>query len=467
MEVNGRMQGRERPSRGADASKALILLPDTLQCRSLLSIMNRSRPGDPMSKSISLSFGEDAVSLTSGSNLDWYGVSEPANRITPAGFSRQIKTFIRETNLDLNRPAVVVADKTRLCGYPQYLPVLLTVMAELGAAPERITLFIAYGTHPRQSDAECERAYGNAYHGYRWVHHHCDTGPFARLGQTTRGTPVHLRQDLSEASCIITFGAISHHYFAGYGGGRKLIFPGLGKKESIYANHGLFLDLASRSLSQGCRPGQLKDNPLAEDLAEVEAFRPADMAIHGILNSSGKVCDLLVGQGDGHFRNACARHAHGCEVSLRRRYDMVVASCGGFPKDINFIQSHKAIHHAAEFVTDDGRLILLAECRDGIGSDTFLPWFELGGWDKAFDALSGQYVGNGGTALAMMAKLRRIRISLITRLSSEVAEKIGFESIPASQAQDYIDRHEGSLAVIPNASLIVKQVQGSEFKVQS
>ena len=41
-------------------------------------------------------------------------------------------------------------------------------------------------------------------------------------------------------------------------------------------------------------------------------------------------------------------------------YDLVLASCGGFPKDINLIQSHKAIHNAAAFVRDGGRLVMLS-----------------------------------------------------------------------------------------------------------
>jgi len=374
-------------------------------------------------------------------------------------FASRLETTINQVGIDLSNPAVVVADKTRLCGYPRYLPVLLDTMAEFGADPGAITLYIGYGTHPRQNDETSDKVYGDTYHAYRWIHHDCENAHFVYLGETRRGTPVHLRQDLAEASCIITFGAISHHYFAGYGGGRKLIFPGLGKKESIYANHSLFLDRSSRSLSEGCRPGQLDGNPLAEDLAEVEAFRPADLSIHGILNSHGEVTDLMVGQGDDQFKRACARHADGCEVTVPRRYDLVVASCGGLPKDINFIQSHKAIHHAADFVADGGRLILMAECRDGIGSHTMLPWFELGGWDAAFDELSRHYVGNGGTALAMMAKLRRIKISLVTRLSAETAARIGFELISTAQAQAYIDRHTGPLAVIPNASMTVRKAQ--------
>jgi len=308
-----------------------------------------------------------------------------------------------------------------------------------------------------QSHAESIRAYGGAYNRPEWIPHRCEADEFVELGKTRRGTPVRMRADILSASCLITFGAISHHYFAGYGGGRKLIFPGLGEKKAIYANHGLFLDPSSRRLSAGCRPGRLDGNPLAEDLADYEAFRPADLAVHGILDSHGQVCDLLVGRGSEHFRNACARHAANCEVTTDEQFDLVVASCGGFPKDINFIQSHKAIHHAADFVRDGGRLIVLAECRDAIGSQTFLPWFEMGSWDKAFDRLAKSYAGNGGTALATMAKLERIRISLVTTLRADLAELIGFEIWSPEKVQSCLDKHAGSLAVIPNAGMVVKK----------
>ena len=96
-------------------------------------------------------------------------------------------------------------------------------------------------------------------------------------------------------------GAVSHHYFAGYGGGRKLIFPGCGERDAIYTNHGLYLDGAAGTIAEGCQPGILDGNPLAEDLFEIEEKLPADLAIHGILDSHGRLCDLLLGHGEKAF----------------------------------------------------------------------------------------------------------------------------------------------------------------------
>jgi nickel-dependent lactate racemase len=410
-----------------------------------------------MPHGFALAYGAQSVSFSCGPGADFYTAQDPVKKANAQRFAQALSAFMNRADLDLAKPAVVVADKTRLCGYPLYLPVLVENLIAHGARPEAITLYIAYGTHSPQSDAESEKSYGPCFNQYRWVHHQCEGDHFKALGATPSGTPVRIRTDLAEASCVITFGAISHHYFAGYGGGRKLLFPGLGNKRAIYANHGLFLDRDTRALAPGCRPGQLEGNPLAEDLEDYGSLFSADMAIHGILNSHGEVCDLLVGKGRDHFREACAQHAACCEIDVSRPYDLVVASCGGFPKDINFIQSHKTIHHAADWVRDGGRLIVLSECRDGIGSQTFLPWFELGGWDAAFDALARRYEGNGGTALAMMNKTRRIKISLVTALPPSLAGMIGVECVSADHVQTIINRHDGDMAVIPNGGMLVRK----------
>jgi nickel-dependent lactate racemase len=196
---------------------------------------------------------------------------------------------------------------------------------------------------------------------------------------------------------------------------------------------------------------------LAEDLAEIEARLPASLAIHGILDAHGGLCDLVVGRGQESFAAACAIHNAACGTTSPR-FATVVASCGGFPKDINFIQSHKAVHNAAMFVEDGGQLLLFAECRDGIGSTTFLPWFELGGFTAAFDRLSACYEGNGGTALAMMTKAKRIRIGLVTSLEEKICQAIGVERVSHDEVARRLAgcREEGSLAIIPNASLLVR-----------
>ena len=410
-----------------------------------------------MKQSIKLKYGKQKIPFPLPDHMDIFQIHEPDKKITPSLFASRLRDEIERLNPDFSNTSIVVGDKTRLCGYPEYLPVLLDTLKNVGADPDRITIFIAYGTHAPQTNKECLTAYGDVYQNVRFVHHDCmDDTCFVNSGKTSRGTPVLIRRNIVESKFLITFGAISHHYFAGYGGGRKLIFPGLGHKTSIYHNHGLFLDRKRHTLSPYCQSGVLDKNPLAEDLAEFETFCPADLSIHGILNSQGQVCDLLPGAGTDHFQNACAEHGKHCEVSVNRDYNLVIASCGGYPKDINFIQSHKAIEHASKFVRNNGMLIILAECSDGVGSKTFLPWFEMGNWKNTFDILAKNYEGNGGTALSMMSKTERIRILMVTTLSESICKTIGIEKVSMDQAKQLVIHSPGSVAVIPNAGMLVR-----------
>ena len=409
-----------------------------------------------------VSTGQQHPSLQLPSHCTILQLGEVKQTISPEQFRRRLELFFQDHPLDLSWPVLVLADKTRLCGYPEYLPHLIESLEAKGMRRDALQVLIAYGTHPPQSDEECLRAYGEIYNELQFIHHDCDNAQFQDRGKTRRGTPILVRQDLQEASCVISMGAICHHYFAGYGGGRKLIFPGCGERHSIYANHSLYLDRTTQQLAPTCQPGILEKNPLAEDLFEVEeGGRPADLAIHGILDGHGRLCDLLVGTGAQDFRAACKLHGENCE-SQAGPFDYVIASCGGHPKDINFIQSHKAIHNAAMFVRDGGLLLLYCSCPDGVGSSTFLPWFSEEDFQAAFVKLAAGYEGNGGTALASMTKLQRIRIGLISELDDEFFRVTGFERFNHETVQNVLNQilPAESVAFIPNASLLVRKEKG-------
>ncbi|MCP4671792.1 MAG: DUF2088 domain-containing protein [Desulfobacula sp.] len=341
----------------------------------------------------------------------------------------------------------------------------MDILCNKNIQKQQIKFFIAYGTHARQSDEECFNAYGDTYKNHEFIHHDSDDkNLFTYLGKTDRGTKIHIRKDILASDLIITFGALSHHYFAGYGGGRKLLFPGLGYKPDIYQNHGLFLNKKLKKLESGCRPGNLDNNPLADDLKQIDdAVKTQRISIHGILNSSARVCRLIVGKTYNDFLKACnvldlhyrIRKKDTNKTRIQKQYNLVIASCGGFPKDINFIQAHKAINNAAMFVKDKGSLIIIAKCLDGLGSDTFLEYFELQNFSRAFSCLKDNYRGNGGTALSMMEKTQRINIFIKTALDDKTCRKIGIKKIEMAMMQTMINDFQGNVAVMDNASLLI------------
>ncbi|MBN1951875.1 MAG: nickel-dependent lactate racemase [Bacteroidales bacterium] len=402
-------------------------------------------------------YGKEKIELNIPEKAEFLKVREADRTIEKSKFLSDLEAVLPEGDDFYSHVGVVIADKTRLCGYPMYLPWLLEILESRGAKKDNISFYIAYGTHPKQTEEESINSYGETFKTHRFVHHDCyDEAALVLLGTTARGTSVKVRRDAVESSLLITFGAISHHYFAGYGGGRKLIFPGLADRKSVYHNHGLFLDREKKELAAGCQPGKLEGNPLAEDLREIDSWLPGKISIHGILNAQGEVVQLHVGETYDDFLKACSIHDSYYRSGLEKQYDMVIASTGGYPKDINFIQAHKSVHHAAAFVRDGGKLIIITECIDGIASNYFLKYLEAGSFEKAYDMLADNYEGNGGTALSMMAKTNRISIYMMTSLDDQLCKTLNVIRVDIKGVQDLLNGEDGTIATIENASLLVR-----------
>ncbi len=178
-----------------------------------------------------------------------------------------------------------------------------------------------------------------------------------------------------------------------------------------------------------------------------------------LLDDSGHIADGVCGDMGSAHLEGCRRVDARFRRPINALSDLSIVSAGGYPKDINFIQSHKALHHASYATRDGGGIICLAECRDGIGNDRFMEWFAYAD-DAAFrEALLSRYAMNAHTALAMQEKARRMRIILVTDIPHDVVEAMGMETAPSLDAAVSMMRgtfpHIASVAIIENGSLTV------------
>ena len=399
-----------------------------------------------------LSYGKTRISIPLQGQEEFIRVNPPGDLPDRNVFMDEFSSFITKPS---STAGIIVSDKTRICEYDKYLPWLVEALNNKGIENNSIRFYIAYGTHPVQSEEESLRIYGDTYNKFEFVHHDCDDAAImTSLGTTKRGTGVKIRKDIFSHDLLILFGSLSHHYFAGYGGGRKLLFPGLADRQSIYANHKLFIDLENAMLQPGCRSGGLKGNPVAEDLYEIDTLMPEKIIISGIPGADGRISRLMTGNTYDDFLSACMHYDLYFRKESKTRYDNVIASAGGYPKDINFIQSHKSLHNAASFVRDKGNLILLAECSDGIGNDEFFRIFTEGTKKDILDKLKIHYTGNGGTALSLLSKTERINVHMITSLSKEVCNALNIYTLNFKDLQSAVSRLNGNTAIIENASML-------------
>jgi nickel-dependent lactate racemase len=325
------------------------------------------------------------------------------------------------------RVHLVLPDATRAGGTSALLSSAMRALERGGVGAGQVGVVFSLGLHRPPTPGERRHLLG-AWEGRLQVVE-CrpdDETDRIDLGRTSRGTPVWLGRRALEADRLILIGSIGFHYFAGYTGGRKAVLPGLAAGASIHANHLLVLGPSGTGRDPRVGPARLDDNPVHLDMEEAAALADPSFVINSATDDAGRIVAVFAG----HWRQA---HREGCDWVLSRRSaavpeprPIVVAGAGGHPRDVNLIQSHKAMEHVQAGVSEGGALVLAAACTDGVGYERFLDWMRMRSDLAEFGRqLRRRYEVYGQTAFALAAKLRRFSIVLVSELPPDQVEAAG------------------------------------------
>lgn len=233
-----------------------------------------------------------------------------------------------------------------------------------GIKKENIAIIFATGIHRPHTFDEWVKLLGNdIVTSFRVLDHDCrDTNSLIYIGKTSRGTPLTINSLVANSDFIISIANVDPHYFAGYSGGGKSILPGISSYESIRENHKMML-------LPGAELGRIDGNPVREDIDEAAKIAGLDYIVNVVLSEKKEILGCFSGHFIKAHREAVKMFNELYGVTVGRKYDIVIASPGGYPKDINLYQSHKALEVASKCVKPGGVIILLAECREGVGEE--------------------------------------------------------------------------------------------------
>lgn len=268
---------------------------------------------------------------------------------------------------------LVISDITRAWQkMGTYLYYIVEELNKGGVKDEDIIFLSATGSHRKQSEEEHRVLLGEKLVGrFKVVDHVCtDEENLVYLGETSYGTPVKINKMAMECDHIVITGAIVFHLLVGWGGGKKSILPGIAGYETIMKNHSMSLN---PKMGSGSNPktksGKVLNNPIHEDMLEAASLVKPSFLFNVIMDSNGNIAHAVAG-------NYIKAHEKGCEIvnridgiPINEKADMVIATAGGYPKDINFYQTIKTVINAKEAIKDGGVMILLSECSDGFGNE--------------------------------------------------------------------------------------------------
>jgi lactate racemase len=345
---------------------------------------------------------------------------------------------------------IVVSDATRATASSQVVNLLVRRLIESGISPQDIRIIFATGIHRAVTHAEkLELLSPFIVQRIRTLDHDAyDKEAQASLGLTERGTPVEVNRALKEHTHVILTGAVGFHYFAGFTGGRKSICPGLASARTVEATHMLALDFERGGRRKGVGTGLLAGNAVHEECERIAGLIRPSFLINTVVDEGGRALRVYAGDWRAAHTRACEDYLQEHSLAIDKTRGLVIVSAGGFPWDINLIQAHKALDMAAYACREGGRIILLAECSDGLGRADFLKWFESEDSRALEERLRHAYEVNGQTAWSLMVKAERYRVHLVSSLVDEDVRRMrmtpsrnlqeALAKIEEAQAEGYI-----------------------------
>ena len=264
--------------------------------------------------------------------------------------------------------AISVCDITRPAPNQTTLPPILERLHAAGMKPEDITLCIATGLHREATKSELNTILGPEIASkYPIFNHDAKVREdHSYLGDTSRGTPVWISNRFLDADLHITLGFIEQHLMLGFSGGRKLIAPGLAAQETIKVIH------SPRFMREALAvEGSIDNNPIHADLLEIAKMAGHHFMLDVTLTPSREISGIFAG-------NPVQAHAAGVDFMRRSSVEYVpefvdaaITSAAGMPLDLTFYQTVKGITAVQHIVKPGGKILILSECSEGVGSPEF------------------------------------------------------------------------------------------------
>jgi nickel-dependent lactate racemase len=349
--------------------------------------------------------------------------------------------------------AIAVPDETRPTPLKVLLPLVLKRLHQTfpRLSPKKIKIIFGAGLHPPLDDRTMRRLLPNTLEsGYPIVSHDAFHSEMTDYGKTSLGTPVQINSHFADADFKLVIGNIDPHQFVGFTGGAKGAVIGCGSKETIEANHSLML-------REKAALGNIEDNPVRSDIDEAGGLIGIPIVVDVVLDSFHRIVHILSGDPVSVYRAGAEICKTLYGVAIKKKFDIVLASCGGYPKDINLYQAQKGLAHVTPAVKPGGKILLLASCPQGVGDRAYFDYVsKLSGPDAVIADFQTRKFRMGAHKAFLFAKtLLNFDVYIASKIRPQLLAKCHLKACHPQQTIDRLIKSfpgQPTIAVIPNAN---------------
>ena len=197
---------------------------------------------------------------------------------------------------DKKRVCIVFDDITRGTPTAQMARAVLDILLGSGVKKENIAFLCALGTHGAHSLQEHIAKLGREIVSeYPIYNHNCYENTVV-LGKTKAGCEVRINAEFVKADLRIGLGAITPHTMNGFGGGGKILFPGIASIDTIAQNHWTATEfLQQNHLNSSKMTGNLEMRGMREEIEEMTRMALPFFKVDCLYNSRLELIDIYAG----------------------------------------------------------------------------------------------------------------------------------------------------------------------------
>lgn len=349
---------------------------------------------------------------------------------------------------------LLASDHTRPVPSKVIFPLMVEEIRR-GNPDASVTILISTGCHRGTTKDELVDKFGKEVcDTYPILIHDCDTSEVVRLGSLPSGGDLLVNKAAVDADLLIAEGFIEPHFFAGFSGGRKSVFPGVTNRMSVMANHcSAFID------NPHSRTGILENNPIHKDMVYAAGAAKLAFIVNVVIDSDKKVINAFAG----HYNDA---HLAGTEFVRDLAgvkalpADIAITTNGGYPLDQNLYQAVKGMTAAEATVKQGGVIIIAARCEDGHGGDVFCETFKN---EKNLNRMMACFLGRNAEetipdqwqSQIFARVLLRATVIMVTEAPRQMVEDFHMRWAPSLKealvmADAILGHNRGTITAIPD-----------------
>lgn len=247
---------------------------------------------------------------------------------------------------------IVFDDLSRGTPTKEIAEIVLDELREAGVDKRKIRFICATGTHAAMTREDFVKKLGEEIVSQYPVFNHNAFYGCTQIGINRRNEPVLINQEFMQCDIKIGIGAVSPHPTNGYGGGGKLLFPGLAHINTTINNH---------KRREFTKPGtQITDCGLRKDIEEMTHLVGPVFMIDAVINAKLDIVALFAGDPSQVYYEAAKVSSVANLMDFEPYKDVVICNANA-----KYNESLVAVDIGSMELKPGGDLVLINHCPVG------------------------------------------------------------------------------------------------------